>query len=158
MEHVDLFTDSTSMQNSTLDGARKLEDVDRIYTDHDMTYIETPYMNYDLTGLAILGRYKDHPSVQANSYLYLLDTTTVGAGFLEKFKALSSMGYKERQTALGPLGRLERDFIEKGHERTQTASQSQRHFYSRDWICHSSCAFLEETLPEVVKLSITSSP
>ncbi|CAK9082283.1 Hypothetical protein SCF082_LOCUS39113 [Durusdinium trenchii] len=81
-------------------------DVDRIYTDHDMTYIETPYMNYDLTGLAILGRYKDHPSVQANSYLYLLDTTTVGAGFLEKFKALSSMGYKEYRSVRRPASNI----------------------------------------------------
>ena len=39
--------------------------MDRIYKDQEMTYIETPFMNYDLTGLALLGRYQDHPFVQA---------------------------------------------------------------------------------------------
>eukprot|EP00438_Fugacium_kawagutii_P034934 Skav211754 [mRNA] locus=scaffold674:6649:8587:+ [translate_table: standard] len=60
------------------------KDSDRIYTDHtdhDIVYIETPFENYDLTGLSMLSRYKNHPFVLANVYFYLLDTTTVGYAF-----------------------------------------------------------------------------
>ena len=35
------------------------KDSDRIYTDNDMVYIETPFENYDLTGLSMLWHYRD---------------------------------------------------------------------------------------------------
>eukprot|EP00435_Cladocopium_sp_Y103_P019405 s4112_g4.t1 len=81
-------------------------DADRIYTKNHMTYIETPFMNFDLTGLSMLGRYRDDPRVLARAYFYLLDTTTVGEGFSEKLLALNDVGYKEYRGVRRPAANI----------------------------------------------------
>lgn len=70
-------------------------DSEKIYREDGLTYIETGFMNFDLTGLSMLWHYKDHPFVQAHAYLYTLDTTTVGIGFQQKFNALASLNYDD---------------------------------------------------------------
>lgn len=81
-------------------------DSDRIYTDNDMVYIETPFENYDLTGLSMLWHYRQHPYVLANVYLYLLDTSTVGAGFPEKFRSLGNVEQQEYRAVNRPASNI----------------------------------------------------
>lgn len=57
-------------------------------------------MNFDLTGLAMLNRHRDHPLIRAEAYMYMLDTSTVGAGFPFKFTAMARTEHKE------PLGKI----------------------------------------------------
>jgi len=63
----------------------------QVYKDGDITVVETTFMSYDLTALSVLWHHRNHPWVKAQAYLYLLDTTTVGVGFPEKFEALSTV-------------------------------------------------------------------
>jgi len=71
-------------------------EADRIYTDgDDLTFVETQFMNYDLTGLYALHRYKDHEALQAQAYLYVLDTSTVGPNFPTKFENMSNIEYNQ---------------------------------------------------------------
>lgn len=51
-------------------------DENKIYSVNNITYIETPLMNFDLTGLAMLYRYRTHPLVHASSYMCLDSQTT----------------------------------------------------------------------------------
>lgn len=64
-------------------------DENKIYSVNNITYIETPLMNFDLTGLAMLYRYRTHPLVHASSYMYILDTSTVGPTFPQRFAQLA---------------------------------------------------------------------
>lgn len=66
-----------------------------ILVESEVTYIETKFMNFDLTGLSMLYHYRNHPMVHALAYLYILDTSTVGMAFPWKFNELASTGYHE---------------------------------------------------------------
>lgn len=66
-----------------------------ILVESEVTYIETKFMNFDLTGLSMLYHYRNHPMVHALAYLYILDTSTVGMAFPWKINELASTGYHE---------------------------------------------------------------
>ncbi|CAJ1362515.1 unnamed protein product [Effrenium voratum] len=75
-------------------GAQK----DQVLKDGELTVVETSFMSFDLTALSVLWHYRHHPAVRAQAYLYLLDTTTVGIAFPEKFHNFSTVervGYWE---------------------------------------------------------------
>ena len=61
-------------------------------------------MNFDLTGLAMLNRHRDHPLIRAEAYMYMLDTSTVGAGFPFKFTAMARTEHKELLGKIHPEG------------------------------------------------------
>mmetsp|Transcript_62995 Transcript_62995/g.138024 ORF Transcript_62995/g.138024 Transcript_62995/m.138024 type:complete len:278 (+) Transcript_62995:118-951(+) len=70
-------------------------DREKVYQEKEVTYIETKFMNFDLTGLSMLYHYRNHTMVHALAYLYILDTSTVGMAFPWKFNELASTGYHE---------------------------------------------------------------
>mmetsp|Transcript_34732 Transcript_34732/g.107993 ORF Transcript_34732/g.107993 Transcript_34732/m.107993 type:complete len:321 (+) Transcript_34732:60-1022(+) len=45
---------------------------------------------YDYTGLSVLYHYRDHPLIRADSYFYLLDSTSVGKDFPRLYAASSA--------------------------------------------------------------------
>ncbi|CAJ1441746.1 unnamed protein product [Effrenium voratum] len=78
----------------------------RIYQKGDLTYMETKLMNFDLTGLAMLNRHRDHPLIRAEAYMYMLDTSTVGAGFPFKFTAMARTEHKEFRSSPRPASNV----------------------------------------------------
>jgi len=60
-----------------------------------ITILETQFENYDLHGLSALYHNSDDPLVRADAYVYLLDTTTVGKTFPQKFANFSKLGFYE---------------------------------------------------------------
>ena len=70
-------------------------DMERIYVDDGLTYLETQFENFDLTGLSMIWHYRDHPSIRAQAYMYVLDTSTVGPGFPQKFQSFAGTTYAE---------------------------------------------------------------
>jgi len=81
-------------------------DTEKIYQAEDVTYIETKFMNFDLTALAMLYHYRNHQLVHAAAYLYMLDTCSVGEGFPWKFTAMASTGFKELRTPPKPSSNI----------------------------------------------------
>ncbi|CAK9018865.1 unnamed protein product [Durusdinium trenchii] len=82
---------------------------DQVYKDGDITVVETTFMSYDLTGLSMLWRHRNHPWVRAQAYMYLLDTVTVGVGFPEKFENFSTVhrvGYHEYRASPFPSSNI----------------------------------------------------
>ena len=59
--------------------------------DPSIVVIRTKLMNYDLHGLAMLGRHHSHPLVRARGYLYLLETAMVEPNFVEAIGRLDSL-------------------------------------------------------------------
>lgn len=54
-----------------------------------VTFVNTTLNNYDFNAASGLYRYRDHPRVRANSYLYLLDSMTVGKDFPRIFDSMT---------------------------------------------------------------------
>ena len=81
-------------------------DENKIYLAKNVTYLETTFMNFDLTGMAMLYQYRNHPLVRAASYLYLLDTSTVGVDFPNKLAELKPLGRDELRSFPAPASNL----------------------------------------------------
>jgi len=60
-----------------------------------ITILETQFENFDLHGLSALYHNKDNPLIRADAYVYILDTTTVGKTFPQKFANFSKLRYYE---------------------------------------------------------------
>jgi len=60
-----------------------------------ITILETQFENFDLHGLSALYHNKDDPLIRADAYVYILDTTTVGKRFPQKFANFSKLDLYE---------------------------------------------------------------
>ena len=68
-----------------------------------VVWIRTPFMNYDLHGLAVLGRHHKHPLVHARGYLYVLETTLVDSMFANVLTGLDSLLLTPNTILMPPL-------------------------------------------------------
>mmetsp|Transcript_102471 Transcript_102471/g.182030 ORF Transcript_102471/g.182030 Transcript_102471/m.182030 type:complete len:325 (+) Transcript_102471:76-1050(+) len=70
----------------------------KTYIDHSqqgITVLETQFENFDLHGLSALYHNKNDPLVRADVYVYILDTSTVGKKFPQKFANFSKLKFYE---------------------------------------------------------------